>query len=416
MAQLIQKNSPSFIVHFDGDSFFTSIEQSMNPALKGRPVVTGAERGIASAMSTEAKELGITRGMPIYRIRRRWPQVVVAHSDYRLYTTFAERMYTIARRYYQELEEYSIDEFFTRPTPDTTLSQAQETAHRVKRAINSQLGVTVSVGLAPTKVLAKLASARSKPNGFLTIEPGQITSYLKTTPLTSVWGIGSQTATKLQTHHINTAQELVDRPLNWIQSNLTKPTQDIWYELQGRTVLNFGSRHPTERSSITSSRSLVPTTDKPVLTREMIDHLEKNCFKLRRLGLVAQEITIWLKTQDFRMISERIIPEQPIRSTNKVGSLIEPAFNRLYAGTEKYRTVGVTLSRLLPENRLSGDLFQTTADSQDLLRVIDSLNRRFGSQALRPAAALDSPSNRPPARPSIHLGKRLTIPYLGQVN
>src|SRR5688572_26380317 len=100
------------ILHIDGDSFFASVETSLNPRLRGLPVVTGKERGIASAMSKEAKALGISRGMPIFKIKKEFPQVVILSSDYGTYELFAQRMFAIVRRYAREVEEYSIDECF----------------------------------------------------------------------------------------------------------------------------------------------------------------------------------------------------------------------------------------------------------------------------------------------------------------
>src|SRR4051812_35671194 len=98
-----------WILHIDGDSFFASVETSLRAGLKGRPVVTGEERGIATAMSKEAKALGIHRGMPIYQVRKLYPQAVIVKSDYHHYQLFAHRMYNIVRRYSGRVEEYSID-------------------------------------------------------------------------------------------------------------------------------------------------------------------------------------------------------------------------------------------------------------------------------------------------------------------
>src|SRR5688572_2309237 len=98
------------ILHIDGDSFFVSCEQSLNPSLRGKPVVTGEEKGIASAMSPEAKKLGIHRGMPVFQIRKLYPETIILPGDYDAYALFAERMYTIVRRHAPLVEEYSIDE------------------------------------------------------------------------------------------------------------------------------------------------------------------------------------------------------------------------------------------------------------------------------------------------------------------
>ena len=132
------------MLHIDGDSFFANCEIAVNPALKGRPVVTGKERGIASAMSYEAKKAGVTRGMMISEVLKRVPNAVILPSDYETYSLFSRRMYTIVRRYTSDVEEYSIDECFAditglrRPLKKTYI----EIAKRIQWELSSELGMT----------------------------------------------------------------------------------------------------------------------------------------------------------------------------------------------------------------------------------------------------------------------------------
>jgi len=148
------------ILHIDGDAFFASCEQSRRPKLQGRPVVTGKERGIAASMSYEAKARGVTRGMRLADIRKVCPDAVILPSDYETYSLLSKRFFAIVRRYTPDVEEYSIDECFADVTGlrrPLRMSYMQ-IAERIKQDLDTELGFTFSVGLAPNKVVAKIAS------------------------------------------------------------------------------------------------------------------------------------------------------------------------------------------------------------------------------------------------------------------
>src|SRR4029077_543352 len=155
---------------------FASCEQSRDPKLKGRPVVTGKERGIASSMSYEAKARGVTRGMPVSQILKVCPEAIILPSDYETYSLLSKRMFDIVRRYTPVVEEYSIDECFADITGLRRKYRTSyiEIAERIKHDLDTELGFTFSVGLAPTKVLAKIGSKWAKPSGLTNI-PGRLT-------------------------------------------------------------------------------------------------------------------------------------------------------------------------------------------------------------------------------------------------
>src|SRR3712207_5163375 len=212
------RSFPRAIVHIDGDAFFASCEQAKNPKLQGKPVVTGKERGIAASMSYEAKARGVTRGMPIRQVRQVCPDAIILPSDYETYSLLSVRMFAIVRRYTPEVEEYSIDECFADLTGlrRPLRMSYEEMATCIKRDLDRELGFTFSVGLAPNKVLAKIASKWQKPSG-LTIIPGrEIHRYLAKLPIEKVWGIGEQTSAYLAKHGIRTALALARKPEAWI--------------------------------------------------------------------------------------------------------------------------------------------------------------------------------------------------------
>ena len=213
---------PRAILHIDGDAFFASCEQSRNPHLQGKPVITGKERGIVASMSYEAKARGVTRGMRLCEVRRVCPDAAILPSDYETYSLLSVRLFAIVRRYTPEVEESSIDECFADLTGlrrPLHLSYRQM-AERIKHDLDTELGCTFSVGLAPNKVLAKIASKWQKPSGLTVIPGPSIPQFLTDLPVGTVWGIGPQTAALLGKHGMHTALQFARKSELWVKKLL----------------------------------------------------------------------------------------------------------------------------------------------------------------------------------------------------
>ena len=205
---------PRAVLHLDADAFFASCEQAIHPELKGKPVITGKERGIVAAASYEAKARGVKRGMRLFEVKQVCPDTVILPSDYETYSIFSLRMFEILRRFSPDVEEYSIDEAFV---DLTGLRRSYHgpyglIAKKMQDTVETELGFTVSVGVSLTKVLAKIGSKHNKPHG-LTIIPGRdIHLYLEKLPTEKIWGIGSNTAAFLGKFGITTALEFARNP------------------------------------------------------------------------------------------------------------------------------------------------------------------------------------------------------------
>ena len=204
--------SPTFpraILHVDGDSFFASCEIAKDPRLRGKPVITGKERGIVSACTYDLKARGVERGMRLDEARKIASDAIILPSDYETYSLFSERMYQIVRRYTPTVEEYSIDECFADLTGMRRMNRMnyRDMAHAIKQELKVELGMNFSVGLSATKVLAKVASKWQKPDGLTLIPLDKAEAYLAKTPAIKVWGIGPNTAAYLQKFGIRTALE-----------------------------------------------------------------------------------------------------------------------------------------------------------------------------------------------------------------
>src|SRR5512139_4058253 len=168
---LIISSWPRAILHLDADAFFASCEQAIHPELKGRPVITGKERGIVAAASYEAKARGVSRGVRLSEVKKLCPDAVILPSDYETYSLFSVRMFEILRRFSPDVEEYSIDEAFVDLTGlrRSFHGPYESIARQMQESVEQELGIPVSVGVSVSKVLAKIASKHGKPHGIIVI-------------------------------------------------------------------------------------------------------------------------------------------------------------------------------------------------------------------------------------------------------
>ncbi len=399
----------TWILHIDGDSFFASVEMSLNPRLRGRAVVTGHERGIATAMSKEAKALGIHRGMPVFQIKKLYPEAIIVKSDYHNYALFAHRMYNIVRRYSDEVEEYSIDECFARV-------ESPEVARQIKKELQQELGMTFSVGLGPTKVIAKVASKWNKPDGFTVIDHKDIEHFLRDLPIGKIWGIGPQTAHHLQRLGVKTSLDFIQRSEDWIRGNLGKRELELWHELRGTPTFGVHTDHDDLPGSIQHTRTFVPpTTNKHILFSELSKNVEGACAKARAEGVLARHIHYFLKTQEFRYHRFEIALPEPLQTPSGILNLIKATLDKVHKVGTTYRATGITLSSLIPESAAQNDLFGEVlkkAKHQDMYKTIDKLDRRYGPHTIVLGSSLKALTKK---GEKIGFRKRFNIPFMGEV-
>ncbi len=402
------------ILHFDGDSFFASVEQVLDYKLRGKPLVTGGERGAITSASIEAKKLGINRGLTLKVAREMCSELVIVPGNYLAYSIFAKRMYTIVRGFTNKVEEYSIDECFADITGlDKVYKKSyEEIGEMIKRKLEISLGLTFGVGLAPTKVLAKVASKHRKPGGFTVINLENVKEFLQTLPVGKVWGIGPAASLNLNKMGIRTALELSEKPLEWLQGKgLAKPYQEIWYELQGYSVkeLNLTPELP---KSIIKSRTFRPSTnDKSFLFSQLSKNIEAACLKARNYGLAPRSIRFFLKTQEFRYHSYDFLLPIPTASPVEILKLVRPFFAQVYKPRVLYRATGVGLSGLIRHVH-NPDLFGESVlvnKQSELFKALDKVTRRYGEGIIHLGS-----SSKAFKHSASHPTKTLDIPNLGK--
>jgi nucleotidyltransferase/DNA polymerase involved in DNA repair len=444
-----------YILHVDGDSFFASCEVSRRPDLRGKPVVVGQERGIASAFTYEAKAIGVTRGMPVFQIKKEFPQVTIIASHFDLYKDYQERLVSILRNHPLcmkaniAVEVYSIDECFAEVFFSDT--EIQSNKHQVflkeiKRDIQAALGITFSFGIAKTKTLAKVASKLNKPDGcsFLIGQPSDtqnIDQVLQDTHIGNIWGIGRETTRNMTSYNILTAKQFLDMPIKQVEKNFSKPISEKWYELHGTPVLKIESKG-TDKKSVQSTRSIThKTRDRELLFSELSRNVEAACSEIKNTGLYTNHISVFYRCIKETEESQRLSsasrydghlrdPGKGNRSENKSGwtgiklpyiryrnsfalkldnftqdpsyilRLIkkhEPVLYNPDNTTDYFKSTGITLNNLTRKEHIQSDLFDMQSEKdldEEYLDVIESIRQKFGYGSILRASSMNSYSTR----------------------
>jgi DNA polymerase-4/DNA polymerase V len=401
---------PQAIMHIDADAFFASCEQAIHPELKGRPVICGKERGIVAAASYEAKARGVQRGVRLSDVKKMCPDAVILPSDYETYSLFSVRMFELLRRFSPDVEEYSIDEAFVDLTGlrRSFHGSYEVIAAKMRKAIETELGITVSAGVSLSKVLAKIGSKHNKPNGLTMIPGRDIHLYLEDLPVEKVWGIGANTAAFLRKHGIITALQFAGKEEEFIKKHLSKPYQEIWHELNGRSVYPVTTETKNSYQSISKARTFTPPSmDEGFVFAQLSRNLENACIKARRYGLAAARIIVFLRKQDFTSEGVELKLSRPTAYPVEMFGLLRRGFEQAFQPRTLYRQTGVVLAGLVAESGVQRSLFDDTAKLEKMARVysvVDELSAKYGKHAIQHAASL------PTKLQAQHEGERGDVP------
>ena len=389
--------------------------------MRGKPVVTGEERGIASSMSYEAKAKGIIRGMRIGEIRKRFPEVIVLGSDYDTYVLYAQRMYNIVRRYTPLVEEYSIDECFADLTglSESSGKTYEEIGREIKNDLEKSLGLSFSVGISVNKVTAKIASKWNKPSGLVVIPADDLPEYLHRLSIDKIWGIGWRTALDLKKQGIMTAADFTLRDRIWI-GGMAKPFREIYEELHGRFVHELNIK-PDERISISRTRTFrPPSTDRDFIFSELSRNIEEASYSLRERSMFAGRLYFFIKTQEFRYLGSEVRLQSPLSLPSEIIAAVRSEFAKIFHPGILYRTTGITLSELISEKAKAASLFEDKKSSDSLYKTIDRLVRKYDRSLIFLGSSLASISKRgqtasgPKVKGNVYR-KRFNMPFLGVV-
>jgi DNA polymerase IV len=370
---------PNVILHLDADAFFASVIQAVNPHLKGKPVAVGKERGVATAVSYEAKAFGIKRGMLALDIKKLCPRCVFTNSDYEVYAIFSQKMFNILKSFSPEVEQYSVDEGFAdlkglrRPL---NLSYGQM-AQKIKAKVENSLGITVSTGISVTKSLAKLASGFRKPNGITVVNGLKIKQFLKLIELDKIWGIGENTKAYLNKLNINNALDFASQKQSFIKKNLTKSYLEIWQELRGQKVYQLNWQTKTSYKGMVNSQTFNPSTNNPkILWAKLLKHTEAVFAKARKYHYSVGQVVLYLKTQQFKYHSIKIRLKPNTSYPWLARQELKAGFEKLWQNNTYYRAAGCYISDLQDLDSQQLGLFNNQEKEEKLKKLYPVLEEK----------------------------------------
>ena len=387
---------PKVFALADCNNFYVSCERVFNAKLERQPVVVLSNNdGCVVARSQEAKQLGIQMGVPLFEIRALIAQhrVRVYSSNYTLYGDMSTRVMDTLSTFTPTLEIYSIDEAFL---DFSGFSQRNLTAYAqsVRQTVKQQTGIPVSLGLAPTKTLAKLANklAKCSSSGVFDLATVDTHAVLATTPLVDLWGIGRQYAKSLQEYGYSTALDLRDADLAWIKQRYGIVMVRTVLELRGQSCLPLELVAPPRQSLMVSRSFGRPVTTLTHLQAAIATYTSRAAEKLRQQSLAASVLHVFARTSRYgdTPYSDTVVTSLPV-ATSDTAELLHYATRcgeALYQPGLQFSKAGVLLLNLVPDTQVQTNLFDTRDRTRDrkLMATVDQLNRQFGAGTVRFAA------------------------------
>ncbi|MEN9735829.1 MAG: hypothetical protein RL129_539 [Actinomycetota bacterium] len=375
------------------DAFFAAVEERDDPKLKGKVVVVGAGvRGVVSSANYLARKYGIRAAMPVSQAKRLAPNAVFIMPSHDKYSQVSEKIMKIFESFTPHVEPISLDEAFLDVTgAQKLLGSARQIAQSIKKAILEQERLTCSVGIAPNKFIAKLASGRCKPDGILEIPEDRILNFLHPLAVSEVWGVGPKTNEVLVNLGINTVADIANTPRHNLIKHLGEAAGSALYELSwGRDFREV--EEPDEDKSISNSETFdVDIYDEELLLKEILRMSERSAARMRSKGLAACTIAIKVRFSDFKTISRSKTLPAPITSTKEIYEIAKDLLKALKLEGTQVRLVGVSLENL---SQSEAGFEQLTLGERDkgwreATAAIDAATLKFGQGSVRPARLFD---------------------------
>ena len=304
--------------------------------------------------------------------------------------------FSILRRYSPDMEVYSIDEGFLDLNGTRRLwkKDYKGIAHDIRRSVEREVGITVSVGVSVTRILAKMASEYNKPNGVTIVPSSMIMLFLERTEPSDITGIGRNREALLQKFKIHTPLDFVNTDLQVIQRLLGKTGTDLWHELHGKSVMGL-ELHAQLPKSVARTASLGEvTSNRATIFSHLIRHTSRLAMELLTKRLLTKRITVFLRLKDFSSVSARTDLEYPTNNYFRLSRSVKAMFAGLYQTGELYRACGIIAEKISRSEEAQPDLFgvmKADAKQAGLFLTVDRINKRYGSNTVKMAGAFSKP-------------------------
>jgi DNA polymerase-4 len=370
------------ILHIDMDAFFASVEQLDHPELRGKPVLVGGTgpRGVVAAASYEARVFGCHSAQPTAQARRLCPQAIVVRGNFARYRELSHQLRDILHRYSPAVEPISIDEAFVDLTgSERLLGPAEKVAAELKQRVKRELELTASVGLAPNKFLAKLASDLQKPDGLTIIRPGEIDAMLLPLSVTRIWGVGAKTAKSLERAGIRTIADLRNAGIKWLSERFGEAGEHYYRLSLGQDQREVQSDRDAKSigHEETFGENLVHIEE---IMGVLLGQVEKVASRVRAQSRKAGSISLKIRFGNFQTITRAVTMPQPTDSTREMWEAAKSILQKWADESfSPVRLIGVQAQNLSDGGEQMALFVDESAAKQTRLdRALDSINGRLG--------------------------------------
>lgn len=381
------------ILHVDMDAFYASVEIAKDPSLKGKPVIVGGigGRGVVTSASYEARAFGVTSAMPTIRARRLCPHAIFLSNDFNAYTEYSEKIREVFLSFTPLVEPLSLDEAFLDISGSIKLFGSPVEIARQIKAATMEFGLVCTVGVAPNKFLAKLASARGKPDGLLVIEANKVQEFLDPLPVTALWGVGATTGEQLRRLGLKTVSDIRAVGQRTLERAIGEATGAHLHALahgidDRAVVVQEGTK--SVGSEETFSTDLDSVDD---ILREILRLSDRTAGRLRAKALCGRTVTLKVRFSNFSTITRSRTSETEVDATAEIFDIARALYLKLDPDRPRIRLLGVAVTGLArgPARRQLDLLGTQGAGWPEASDAVDKIRERWGSHAVGPAALLD---------------------------
>lgn len=383
---------PRIIIHADMDAFYASVEQLDNPELRGKPVLVGpnSHRGVVLTASYEARLRGVTSAMPVGRARQLCPEAITVSPRFDRYQSISQTVMDVFADFSPHVEAISLDEaFLDMSGAEHFFGPPLEMGRRLKLAVRDATRLDISVGIAGTKYVAKVASSHDKPDGLTIVPPDEARTWLAPLPITRLWGVGVKTAPRFRALGIETIGQIAESSPDYLTTHLGSQGRKFFELANGRDPRHV-SRGRTARS-LGSDRTLAKdVSDRAEIRKHLRRAAERIARRLRTKQYVASGVRIRLKTTRFELLSRQVSLPQPVDTAKAILAVADKLLAKFHhAGP--FRLVGMAVFDLdWSDSPTQLDLF-SDPHQRRLETAMDELNERYGADVLYRASDLDHP-------------------------
>jgi len=383
------------VLHVDMDAFYASVEIRDQPELAGKPVVVGgvSGRGVVLSASYQARAFGVRSAMPVMRAQRLCPQAIFVPPRHHMYAAASKEVMAIFGSVTPEVEPLALDEAFLDVSgARRRLGSPATIAQRIRSEVSRQLGITCSVGVAPTKFIAKIASARCKPDGLLIVPTAGVLDFLHPLPVSALWGVGERTGETLARLGLRTVADIAHTPLATLEHELGAAHGAHLSALAWGRDPRRVTPHVPEKSIGAEETFATDIDDPERIKRELLKLSGRTARSLRAGGYVARTISVKLRLANFKTMTRSRTLTYPTDVAREIYATACGLYEASgLAASARLRLVGVRVSGLVPVTGANAQLAldERPVGWREAEQALDKIASRFGASAVRPAALVE---------------------------